>query len=133
MFCITTIEFDVLINRATSTLFNAQCALRQGCLLSSLLFLLVAKGLTGLLVEAKRRGDLKGEIVENDLTSTHLLFMNDILLFYDRAKRDLDSIKGALSLLEKTTGMQLNTQNFILSLLGLSKDESTNAHTLFPI
>ena len=54
MSCVTTMSFSVLINGATSPFFHAERGLRQGCPLSPLLFLLVAEGLSCLLLEAHR-------------------------------------------------------------------------------
>ena len=49
MSCITIVSFSVLINGVASPFFHAERGLRQGCPLSPLLFLLVAKGLSRLL------------------------------------------------------------------------------------
>ena len=56
MCCVTTVSFSVLINGAASPFFHAERGLRQGCPLSPLLFLLVAEGLSCLLLEAHRGG-----------------------------------------------------------------------------
>lgn len=96
MSCITTISFVVLINGSASTFFHAQRGLRQGCSFSPILFLLVAKGLSRLLAEAKWRGDLKGATVADDLTITHMFFVDDILLLCDGSRHDLATIKETL-------------------------------------
>ena len=60
MCCFTTVSFSILINGATSPFFHAERGLRQVCPLSPLLFLLVAKGLSRLLLEVHRGGSLNG-------------------------------------------------------------------------
>eukprot|EP00253_Pinus_taeda_P007836 PITA_07836 len=60
MGCVTSVSFAVLINGAASPFFKGQRGLRQGCPLSPLLFLLVAEGLSRLIMEAKRTGLIKG-------------------------------------------------------------------------
>eukprot|EP00253_Pinus_taeda_P024520 PITA_24520 len=62
MGCITSVSFAVLINGAASPFFKGQRGLREGCPLSPLLFLLVAEGLSQLLLKAKREGSIKATI-----------------------------------------------------------------------
>eukprot|EP00253_Pinus_taeda_P029762 PITA_29762 len=81
MGCINSVSYAVLINKATSSFFKGQRGLRQGCPLSPLLFLMVAEGLSQLILKAKREGIIKGLEVAVNLCITHLLFVDDILLF----------------------------------------------------
>ena len=78
---LTTTSFEVLFKCSTSNFFQAQGVLRQGYPLSPLLFLLVAEGLGKILREEKITSELKGVLVEKNLTVTHLLFVDDVLLF----------------------------------------------------
>ena len=59
MSCITTMSFLVIINGATSPFFHAKRGSRQGCPLSPLLFLLVEKGLSRSIKEAKTLGTFR--------------------------------------------------------------------------
>ena len=131
MSCITTISFAILISGPTLDFFHAQRGLHQGFPLFPLLFLLVAEGLSRMLVEAKIRCDLKGVVVVDYLTITYLLFMEDILLFCDGSKHDLSTIKGAPSLMKKYTSMEVNIHKYTLSPLAISRDESANAYNFF--
>ena len=81
MACLTTVSFDVLINGYAS-LFSLRRGLRQGCPLSPLLFLLVAEGLSRFILAAKVVGSFKGILVSEVLFITHLLFVDDILIFF---------------------------------------------------
>jgi hypothetical protein len=81
MACITSVSFAVLINGATSPFFKSERGLRQGCPLSPLLFLLVAEGLSKSLEEATRVGTFQGISVSSGMKITHLLFVDDILIF----------------------------------------------------
>ena len=81
MGCVTSSSIIVLINGASSDFFNPQRSLRQGCPLSPLIFLLATEGISLMIHEAKRQGELKGIEVVVNLWVTHLLFVDDILLF----------------------------------------------------
>ena len=54
MGCFTSLTSSILINGSTSKFFNASRGLRQGYPLSPLLFLIIAKGLSRAISEAKR-------------------------------------------------------------------------------
>lgn len=81
MSCITNVTFSVLINGAVSPFFHFKRGLRQGCQLSQLLFLLIMEGLSRLIKEEQRRGRLRGIRITEGCTLTHLLSVDDVLLF----------------------------------------------------
>ena len=81
MECLTTVIFIVLINGSTSPFFTVGCGLRQGCPLSPLLFLVVAEGLSRFILAAKADGSFKGIPISEVLFITHLLFVDDVLIF----------------------------------------------------
>lgn len=82
MGCITNISYAVLINGAATPFFKGQRGLRQGCPLSPLLFFLVAEGLSQLIQKAKREGKVRGLEVAVNMFISHLLFVDDILVFF---------------------------------------------------
>ena len=106
MSCISTVSFVVLINGATSPFFHVERGLRQGCPLSPLLFLLVAKGLSCFLKKELEEGDFKGISISTNLVITHLLFVDDILIFYDGSRRSLQTLRHGLELFHIATGME---------------------------
>eukprot|EP00253_Pinus_taeda_P015318 PITA_15318 len=108
MGCISNVSFAVLINGAASPFFKSQRGLRQGCPLSPLLFLLVAEGLSRLIHRARRTNKLKGIEVAINLYITHLLFVDDILIFSNGSHEELKEYKNIIDLFMKATGMQLN-------------------------
>ena len=81
MVCVTSEFFPVLINGSPTGFFNASRGLRHGCSLSPLLFLLVIEGLSLLIGKAKTQGDLHGIKYNSSLAITHLLFVDDVVLF----------------------------------------------------
>ena len=70
-----------------------------------LLFLLVAEGLSRAILNAKRIGNFVGLKISNSLKITHLLFVDDILLFYYESERDVGKLVEILKLFEKVAGM----------------------------
>lgn len=108
MSCITTVSFAVLINGSASQFFHSERRLRQGCPLSPLLFLLIAKGLTRGIMEARRKGTFSGIKISQTLQIIRLLFVNDVLIFSVDFRRDAETLKNIISLFSKATCMQIN-------------------------
>eukprot|EP00253_Pinus_taeda_P010381 PITA_10381 len=132
MGCVTSVSFAVLINGAASSFFKGQRGLRQGCPLSPLLFLLVAEGLSRLISEAKRTGMIKGLEVAANLFITHLLFVDDILLFTNGNLDEVKELKAILELFMKATGMQINIRKSQCILEGFSRNERAQIITSLP-
>jgi hypothetical protein len=103
MCCLTTVSFAVLINGSTSPFFHAERGLRQGCPMSPLLFLLVAEGLSRAIEEAKAHGEFQGIAITPNLRVTHLLFVDDVLIFCNGKRRDAEKLKSILELFERAT------------------------------
>ena len=120
MSCITTISFVVLINGATSPFFHAERGLRQGCPLSPLLFLLVAEELSRYLKKALEEGDFKGIVISSNLNISHLLFVDDILIFCDGSRRSLQSLRYGLDLFHVATGMEINAEKSYINWVNIS-------------
>lgn len=83
MGCIGHETFSILLNGTASEFFHAGRGLRQGCPLSPLLFFLVMEGLFVLIKKAKEDGDLHGLQINEIMYLTHLLFVDDVLIFLD--------------------------------------------------
>eukprot|EP00253_Pinus_taeda_P008941 PITA_08941 len=132
MGCVSSVSFAVLINGAASSFFKGQRGLRQGCPLSPLLFLLVAEGLSRLISEAKRTGMIKGLEVAANLFITHLLFVDDILLFTNGNLDEVKELKAILDLFMKATGMQINIRKSQCILEGFSRNERTQITASLP-
>lgn len=87
------ISFAVPINGAATSFFQSQRGVRQGFPLSPLLFLLAVEGLSQMILEARRRGDIKGIEVAVNLHISHLFFVNDIILFSDGSRSENHQLK----------------------------------------
>jgi len=99
MSCIQSTLLVVLINGTTSPFFHENRGLRQGFPLSHLLFLLVVEALRKLVMDAKRRGEFQRSLVAGSLYLTLLIFVNDILIFYNGSARDIIKQNELLKLL----------------------------------
>jgi hypothetical protein len=82
MRCVSSVTYSVLVNGVPYGNIIPSRGLRQGDPLSPYLFLLVAEGLSSLLVRAEQEGKLTGvPISAGGVRLTHLLFVDDNLLF----------------------------------------------------
>lgn len=90
--------------------FHVERGLRQGCPLSPLFFLLVVEGLSQFLKKAFVEGDFKGIPISPTLYITHLLFVNDILIFFDGSRRSLQSLSYGIDLFHIASGMEINDE-----------------------
>jgi len=90
-FCISTVRFSVLLNGEPAGFFSSSRGLRQGDPLSPLLFILVMKALSKLVIKAVEEGFLDGVQISNSRSKgiliSHLLF-TDGTLFFLQAERE---------------------------------------------
>eukprot|EP01018_Ginkgo_biloba_P034237 Gb_24170 [translate_table: standard] len=132
MDCLTSVSFSVLINGSASPFFRPGRGLRQGCPISPLLFLIGVEGFNRAPLEAKRSGAIKGIKVGSSLCLTHLLFVDDILLFCDGSRRDALKLREVLDLYCSATGMLVNIGKSTVSFMGISEDDIRSYTQLFP-
>jgi hypothetical protein len=97
------VSFTFLVNGVASLFFSPGRDLRQGFPLSPLLFLLVVEGLSRLIKEVAYRGSFKGICIGLACNITHLLFMDDILIFCECTRRIVEKFKNILELFCKAT------------------------------
>lgn len=79
MACVSTASIAVLISGAPSKFFKISRGVQQGCPLS-LLFLLIIEGLSRLIGVARADGSIQGIKFAAELSHTHSLFVDDVLL-----------------------------------------------------
>jgi len=81
MGCVESANFFVLINGTPSKFFQVSRGIRQGFPLSPLLFILIIEVLSLLISNALDKVDIYGIKVAPSLYLTHLLFVDDAILF----------------------------------------------------
>lgn len=123
------VSFRVLINGFDSPFFHAERGLRQGYLLSPLLFLLVGEGLNRALSEAKNQVEFQGISISNNVWITHLLFVDDVLIFCIGLRGDTDKRHDVLELFGRATSMHINERKSSIFHL---KPRGSRAESLYP-
>jgi hypothetical protein len=76
----------IYVNGFASPFFKTSRGLRQGCPLSPLLFRLVTRGFSRLLGRLKSLGKIKGLPIRRDISISHALFVDDVLILGTRSK-----------------------------------------------
>jgi len=117
------VTYNVLIDGSTSPFFHAERGLRQGCPLSPILFLFIMEGLSRIIGEDHRQGWIMGIKIINSCILTHLLFVDDALIFLNRGIDDLTSLHNAFAIFQKATGMVLNEAKSTIIATGCSQHE----------
>lgn len=132
MRCITSASFSVLVNGSASHLFHVERGLRQGCPLSLLLFLIIMEGLSRLTAFAKRDGRLYGLKIYDQCFLTHLLFVDDVLIFLNGSIRDTYTFYEIVTLFAPFIGMEANHTKSTITLSNASPQEARFSQHKFP-
>eukprot|EP00253_Pinus_taeda_P033651 PITA_33651 len=132
MSCITDVSYSVLLNGEATTFFTAERGLRQGCPLSPLLFLLIMEGLSRIILSTRDRHQITGIKIVDNFFLTHLLFVDDILIFLNGSIGDTSSLHNSFLLFQQATGMQINNNKSTITSVGCSVHEITYATQRFP-
>ena len=110
--CTSTVRFLVIVNGFPTGFFDSSHGLRQGDPLSPLLFLLIMVVLSHMLRRSVERGFIKGFKVGRDMHSgvcvSHLLYVDDTILFCDAHLEQLLYIHMVLTCFEVVTGLKVN-------------------------
>ena len=108
MGCLSSTNFALLVNGSPSSFFTASRGLRQGCPLSPLLFILVIEGLSLLIKDAQSNGKIRGIRISPHLSFTHLLFVDDVIIFGVGTFEEWISFKVILDTFCDASGMRIN-------------------------
>ena len=96
MSSLTSVSFALLINGLASSFFRSRRRLKKGYPLAPLLFLIVVEGLGRELLLAKECGVFKGITFGNNITLSHVLFVNDIVMVFDGFEQSLSTLYEVL-------------------------------------
>lgn len=107
--CIGLASFLVLINGSPSSHFGSSRSLRQGDLLSPLLFLLVVEVLGRTLDRAVVIGMLEGlQVWPNGMVVSHFQFADDTLILCANSQRQIRYMRCILRCFEAVIGLHVN-------------------------
>ncbi|KAM1585241.1 hypothetical protein ACFX13_039256 [Malus domestica] len=97
MTCVTSVTYFVMVNGSPRGYLHPTRGLRQGDPFSPFLFLLCAEGLSALIARQEREGWLRGvTICRGAPPITHLLFVDDCLIFTRATLKDCNRIRAIL-------------------------------------
>jgi hypothetical protein len=109
MACVTTVKFSAKFNGTLLEAFSPTRGLRQGDPLSPFLFLFVADGLLALLQKEVEVGGISPiKVCRNTPGISHLLFADDMMLFFRASENQATCVKKVLDEYEKGTGQLIN-------------------------
>ncbi|PKU60538.1 putative mitochondrial protein [Dendrobium catenatum] len=112
MQCIMEPRYSISINGGISNWIEGRSGFHQGCPLSPFLFIICSQLLSnGFLSECKEIGI---SIAPNTQRISHLLYADDVLLFFDAKVKSIKNVKIILVDYCAWTGLSLNTQKSAL-------------------
>eukprot|EP00253_Pinus_taeda_P003164 PITA_03164 len=118
MSCITDVSYSVLLNGSPTPLFMVERGLRQGFPLSPIIFLLIMEGVSRLIGAEHRGGRLVGIKIMDNCFLTHLLFVDDVLIFLNGSIGDTTALQHVFELFQKATGMIINVHKSTVMAVG---------------
>jgi hypothetical protein len=74
----------------------------------------------------------KGLAVNKGLVVSHLLFVDDMLLFWWIDGRDIHTLKEVLALFKKSTGMEINVEKLAMYLSSVRDDNIEELTRVLP-
>ena len=131
MSSLSSVSFALLINGAALSFFNAGRGLTQGCPLAPLLFLIVVEGLSRELLSAKECGIFHGISFGNDISISHVLFVDDIVTVSDGSEQSLSTLYEILLIFCNATRMLINGDKSTILHVGLDEYELITLHKIF--
>lgn len=115
MRCISIVSYSVNMNGRMGLSFIPEKALRQGDPLSPFLFLICSEGLFALIRAALREDRLNGvKVSQSGPSISHLLFVNDCILFGETSLRDVRTFKEVLQEYKINSGQCFNLEKCLV-------------------
>jgi hypothetical protein len=107
--CISSSSFSVLINGSPTNVFSPSKGLRQGDPLSPFLLILGSEVLLRLLHNAESNGKFLGfPLAPSCLRVSHLLFVDDFIIFSRATVEDATAIQSCIELYQGCSGQLVN-------------------------
>lgn len=111
MLCVTTVSYEFNLNGTSVGPITPSRGLRQGDPLSPYLFLIFVEALSNSINKAAIEGRIHGsQICHNAPSVTHLLFADDIFLFFPVNNEETATVKNLQNEYESFSGQSVNFQ-----------------------
>lgn len=123
--CISTASFSVSINGASGGFFNSTKGIRQGDPISPYLFVLAMEGLTRLLQSRYVSGSIGYHPRTSELKITHLMFADDVMIFFDGRGDSLHGITECLDDFASWSSLVMNRNKTELYHAGMDPSETS--------
>ncbi|KAG7548232.1 Reverse transcriptase domain [Arabidopsis suecica] len=121
--CISTPTFSVSVNGSLGGFFKSSKGLRQGDPLSPYLFVLAMEVFSSLLKSRFDAGYIHYHPKTADLSISHLMFADDVMVFFDGGSSSLHGICEVLDDFASWSGLQVNKDKTNLYLAGTDQSE----------
>lgn len=122
--CISSASFSIFVNGHTGGYFRSTRGLRQGDPLSPYLFVLAMEVFSGLLRSRYNSGYIRYHPKTEDLGISHLMFADDVMVFFDGGSSSLHGITETLDDFAGWSGLAMNKEKTELFHAGLSQEET---------
>ncbi|CAA7013484.1 unnamed protein product [Microthlaspi erraticum] len=132
--CLTTPCFSVSVNGVEGGFFKSSRGLKQGDPISTYLFVLVMEVFSKLLHSRFASGYISYHPRTHELNISHLMFADDVMIFFDGMSSSLHGIYETLDDFAGWSGLHMNREKTELFTAGTSHIESTAiANYGFPV
>ena len=122
--CITTTSFTICINGESGGYFKSMRGLRQGDPLSPYLFVLGMEVFSRLLKSRYDSGYIRYHPNAEPIDISHLMFADDVMVFYDGSSSSLHGISETLDDFASWSGLEINQSKSELFTAGLDQQEA---------
>ncbi|WZY72874.1 hypothetical protein YC2023_005114 [Brassica napus] len=122
--CLTTASFSVVVNGATGGFLKSTRGIRQGDPLSPYLFVLAMECLSRLLLSRYEEGSIGYHPRTENLKISHLMFADDVMVFFDGSSNSLHGISECLDDFASWSGLHMNASKTELFTAGLDQIQS---------
>lgn len=122
--CLSTASFSIAVNGTSGGFFTSTKGIRQGDPLSPYLFVLAMECLSRLLVSRFDAGFIGYHPRTTNLKISHLMFADDVMVFFDGTSNSLHGISECLDDFASWSGLHMNTTKTELFSAGVDQIES---------
>lgn len=122
--CLSTASFSVSVNGVSGGFFKSTKGIRQGDPLSPYLFVLAMECLSRLLLSGYDAGYIGYHPRTEDLKISHLMFADDVMVFFDGTANSLHGISECLDDFASWSGLHINLTKTELFTAGSDQSES---------